>query len=92
MNQGKASTAVEIIAARELSAQFGSVAGARAVTHVSISVDDLETLAHGVEFARRVAHDLHVLFNDPAMERTQERIREAQKEAMRLVGLARSPK
>lgn len=60
--------------------------------HVTISVDDLETLAHGVEFARRVAHDLHVLFNDPAMARTQERIREAQKEAMRLVGLARSPK
>lgn len=90
MNQDKiASTAlVEVIAARHLEEQFGGAAKG----YVSISVEHLETLAHGVEFARRVAHDLHVLFNDPAMERTQAKIREAQKEAMRLVGEARRPR
>lgn len=57
-----------------------------------ISVEHLETLAHGVEFARSVAQTLHQHFNDPAMERTMVKIREAQKEAMRLVGIARKPR
>lgn len=68
------------------------VQGAVTDGYCVISVADLEVLAHGVEFARRVATDLAILFNDPAMERTQTRIREAQKEAMRLVGLARRPR
>ena len=59
---------------------------------VLIDVATLETLAHGVAFARDVAQTLHVHFNDPAMERTQKKIHDAQKEAMRLVGLARRPK
>ena len=58
---------------------------------VLIDVDTLETLAHGVAFARDVAQTLHVHFNDPAMERTQKKIHDAQREAMRLVGLARRP-
>lgn len=60
--------------------------------YVTIDVDTLETLAHGVAFARDVAQTLHVHFNDPAMERTQKKIHDAQREAMRLVGLARRPR
>ena len=72
---------------------YQEIARASAKTeYVTISVAHLETLAHGVEFSRQVAHNLHVLFNDPAMERTQTKIREAQKEAMRLVGEARRPR
>ena len=52
-----------------------------------IDVATLETLAHGVAFARDVAQTLHVHFNDPAMQRTQQKIHAAQKEAMRLVGM-----
>lgn len=60
--------------------------------HVMIDVATLETLAHGVAFARDVAQTLHTHFNDPAMQRTQQKIHAAQKEAMRLVGIARRPK
>lgn len=59
---------------------------------VLIDVATLETLAHGVAFARDVAQTLHTHFNDPAMQRTQQKIHAAQKEAMRLVGIARRPK
>lgn len=60
--------------------------------YVMIDVATLETLAHGGAFARDVAQTLHTHFNDPAMQRTQQKIHAAQKEAMRLVGIARRPR